>query len=116
MNWLKAKGGVTAIEKANTEKAALIYDVLDHSAGFYHSPVPQSVRSPMNLVWRIAPGASNQEALEAAFVKEAASQGLHELKGHRSVGGLRASLYNAQPRAGVEALATFMREFARKNG
>ncbi len=116
MNWLKAKGGVTAIEKANAEKAALIYDVLDHSAGFYDSPVPQSVRSPMNLVWRIAPGASNQEALEAAFVKEAASQGLHELKGHRSVGGLRASLYNAQPRAGVEALASFMREFARKNG
>jgi phosphoserine aminotransferase len=116
MDWLKARGGVTAMEKANTEKASLIYDVLDRSGGFYHCPVPQEFRSPMNLVWRIQPGTADQEAIETAFVREAAAQGLHELKGHRSVGGLRASLYNAQPRAGVEALAAFMKEFARKRG
>ena len=116
MDWLKSRGGVAAMERANAEKAALIYDVLDQSAGFYHCPVPREFRSPMNLVWRIRPGHPEQEAIESAFVKEAAAQGLHELKGHRSVGGLRASLYNAQPRAGVEALASFMKDFARRRG
>ena len=70
----------------------------------------------MNIVWRIRPGKDDSEKLESLFVKEASQNGLHELKGHRSVGGLRASLYNAQPLTGVEALQQFMREFAKKYG
>ena len=116
MDWVKARGGVAAMETHNTEKAALVYDTLDTSGGFYHSPVPTEMRSPMNLVWRIKPGAPDQEELEAAFIKEAAAQGLNELKGYRTVGGIRASLYNAQTRAGVEALVAFMKEFMRQRG
>jgi len=116
MDWLKSKGGVAAMEKLNGHKASLVYDTLDASGGFYHCPVPATVRSPMNLVWRIKPGAPDQEELEAAFAKEAAVQGLNELKGYRTVGGIRASLYNAQTREGVEALVSFMKEFMRKRG
>jgi phosphoserine aminotransferase len=116
MDWIKAQGGVEKIQAANQIKANLIYGVLDQNSGFYHCPVAPSFRSPMNIVWRILPGQPRGEELENTFVKEAAKQGLFELKGHRSVGGLRASLYNAQPLAGAQALAGFMREFVRKNG
>jgi phosphoserine aminotransferase len=116
MDWLKRQGGVQAMEGANQKKAQLIYDVIDQHADVYHCPVDRAVRSPMNIVWRIRPNAPDCERLETLFVQEAAKQGLFELKGHRTVGGLRASLYNAQPMEGAQALAGFMKEFLREHG
>lgn len=112
MEWIAAQGGVAAVEKKNNEKASLLYGQIDKT-GFYSCPVPQQDRSKMNVVFRIKGG---NEALEEAFVKESKSRGLIGLKGHRSVGGLRASIYNAQPLAGVQALVDFMAEFEKKNG
>ena len=108
--WLKSKGGIPAIEKINDAKAARLYDYLD-SSDFYATPVAKDSRSRMNVVFR-TPG----EELDALFVKEAAANGLTDLKGHRLVGGLRASIYNAMPMEGIETLIDFMKEFARKNG
>lgn len=108
--WLEARGGVAAMERENERKAAALYGVLDSSA-FWHSPVEVESRSIMNVVWRLG-----SEELEARFIAEAKAAGMVGLKGHRSVGGIRASIYNAVPTASVEALAEFMREFERKNG
>ncbi len=108
--WIKAQGGIAAVEKINDAKAAKLYDYLD-SSDFYGTPVAKDSRSRMNVVFR-TPG----EELDALFVKEAAANGLTDLKGHRLVGGLRASIYNAMPMAGIDALISFMQEFARKNG
>jgi len=112
MEWLDAEGGLPAIEKRNEEKAALLYDAIDGS-NFYHCPVETASRSRMNVVFRVKGG---DAALEAKFVQEATAAGLSNLKGHRSTGGLRASIYNAQPVAGVQALTDFMAEFERKYG
>ena len=107
---MKAVGGVEALAKASAEKAGVLYDVIDGSEGFYRNPVALEVRSHMNVVFRLpAP------ELEARFVKEATAQGMIGLKGHRSVGGCRASLYAALPMSSVEALAAFMVEFASRN-
>lgn len=108
--WILKNGGLGAVERRNQEKAALIYDVLD-STGFYKPHARQDSRSLMNITFRLP-----SEELEDRFVKEAKAQGMDGLKGHRSVGGIRASIYNAFPKAGCEALAQFMREFERKNG
>ena len=103
--WLKAQGGLAAMKKRNEEKAALLYDFLDASRLFQGTVVKED-RSLMNV-----PFVTGDKELDAVFVKEAAAAGLVNLKGHRSVGGMRASIYNAMPRAGVEALVAFMKEF-----
>ena len=109
MKWVK-KMGKENLFKLNAEKAKKIYDVIDGS-GFYRGTAVKEYRSNMNVTWRLP-----TEELEAQFVKEAAAVGLKSLKGHRSVGGIRASIYNAFPMAGVDALVEFMKEFEKKNG
>jgi phosphoserine aminotransferase len=108
---IKEKGGASAVAEKNMEKARVLYSAIDNSEGFYVSPVEKQYRSDMNVVWRLS-----EESLEPVFIKEAAENGLIGLKGHRSVGGCRASLYNAMTLEGVKALTSFMGDFARKNG
>jgi phosphoserine aminotransferase len=110
LKWLKANGGLGAMEKINVAKAGLLYDLLDSSA-FYRSPVVREDRSRMNVPFTL-----NDPARDEAFLKQAAQHGLTQLKGHRSVGGMRASIYNAMPLAGVKALVEFMRDFERRHG
>ncbi len=110
LEWLEAKGGVAAMEQANIRKAELLYGEIDRD-GFYVGTAQPESRSRMNVTFRIA-----DEALEKPFVKEAEAAGLSGLKGHRSVGGMRASIYNACEYASAEALVQFMQEFRRKNG
>ena len=108
--WIKKQGGLAAMEKKNTAKAQVLYDFLDQTE-FYYSPVAKSDRSLMNIPFRL-----RNEELDAEFLKQAQARDLLELKGHRSVGGMRASIYNAMPIEGVQALVAFMREFQSKNG
>jgi phosphoserine aminotransferase len=108
--WLKQQGGVAAMEQKNIAKAKLIYDLLDASP-FYASPVRKSDRSRMNVPFTLP-----DERLDGEFLKGAEARGMFQLKGHRSVGGMRASIYNAMPMAGVERLVGYMREFAQKHG
>jgi len=108
--WLLAQGGLAAIEQVNIAKAALIYDYLDQTS-FYRSAVQSADRSRMNVTFRLA-----TEAQDEAFLKGAAQRGMVQLKGHRAVGGIRASIYNAMPLAGVQALVSYMREFEQRNG
>ena len=108
--WLKQLGGLPEMERMNRAKAAVLYDFLDQTE-FYLSPVAREDRSLMNVPFRL-----RNEALDAEFLKQAQARGLRELKGHRSVGGMRASIYNAMPLAGVNALVDFMREFQAKHG
>ena len=108
--WLKKLGGLAAMEKTNIAKAKLVYDYLDQSE-FYHSPVEKCDRSRMNVPFRL-----RSDTLDDAFLKGARAAGLVELKGHRSVGGMRASIYNAMPIEGVQALVDYMREFEKKQG
>lgn len=108
--WLKAKGGLAAMEKTNIEKAGLLYDYLDQS-DFYHSPIALENRSRMNIPFTL----KNSE-LDAAFLKQAQDNGLLQLKGHKLVGGMRASIYNAMPIEGVKALISFMQAFEKANG
>ena len=107
---LKAKGGIAEMEKVNIAKANLLYDYLD-STGFYASPVARENRSRMNIPFTL-----KDAALDEEFLKGAKARGLLQLKGHRSVGGMRASIYNAMPVEGVRALVEYMREFEKKNG
>lgn len=104
-------GGLAKMEEVNRDKAAVIYDVIDNSGGFYNGHADKNCRSIMNVTWRLA-----SEELEKKFIADAAAAGLSELKGHRSVGGVRASIYNAMPKAGCEALATFMNDFQKAYG
>ena len=108
--WLKDQGGLTAIEALNRKKAALLYDFLDGS-GFYVAPVAKDCRSLMNVPFKL-----KDESLDAAFLKGAEARGMVQLKGHRSVGGMRASIYNAMPLAGVQALVAYMKEFEAQHG
>jgi len=110
-DWLREKGGLSAMEKLNEEKAGILYEAIDASDGFYSGHAEKSARSLMNMTYRLP-----SEELEKQFTSEAAKQGLDGLKGHRSVGGIRASIYNAFPREGVEKLVEFMKDFAQKNG
>ncbi len=112
MDWIEQMGGISGIEQHNQRKAGLLYQAID-STGFYSGPVAKADRSLMNVVFRVDNG---NEALEKTFVTEAAAAGLSGLKGHRSVGGLRASIYNAQPLEGVQALVDFMRGFEQRYG
>ena len=108
--WLLKNGGLTAMERANRAKAALLYDYLD-STGFYANPVRKEDRSLMNVPFRL----SNPK-LDAEFLKGAEGRRMVQLKGHRSVGGMRASIYNAMPIEGVRALVEYMKEFERRHG
>ncbi len=108
--WLKKRGGLAAMEQKNIGKAKLIYDLLDASP-FYASPVRKADRSRMNVPFTLP-----DERLDAEFLKGAEARGMFQLKGHRSVGGMRASIYNAMPVEGVERLVAYMREFAQKHG
>lgn len=107
--WIK-KTGAETLYKRNTDKAALVYDAIDNSDFYKGTAVPE-FRSDMNITFRLP-----TEELEAQFIKEASGQNLKGLKGHRSVGGIRASIYNAFPVAGVETLVSFMKSFESKNG
>ncbi len=108
--WLKQTGGLEAMAERNREKAAILYDFLDNSK-LFRGTVRKVDRSLMNV-----PFVTGSQELDARFVKEAEAAGLVNLKGHRSVGGMRASLYNAMPKEGVEALVSFMKSFERENG
>jgi phosphoserine aminotransferase len=107
--WLKAKGGLSVMEKTNIEKANLIYDYLDKT-DFYGSPTAKENRSRMNIPFTL-----KNEALDEEFLKQAKARGLVQLKGHRSVGGMRASIYNAMPIEGVRVLVDFMKDFEKSN-
>lgn len=109
--WILRQGGLTAMEPRNNAKARLIYDAIDQSGGFYTCVSRPECRSVMNVSFR-----SPSPELDDRFVAEARKHDMDGLKGYRSVGGMRASIYNAFPHAGCETLAQFMREFARKNG
>lgn len=111
LQWLRGLGGLAEMERRNKEKAQLLYDAIDTSGGYYRGTAEKRSRSRMNITFRLA-----TEELEEKFVKEASAQKLSGLKGHRSVGGLRASIFNAFPREGVEALVAFMKDFQQKNG
>ena len=109
--WLKAQGGVAAMGEINRRKSELLYAAIDGSGGFYTNPVHATARSWMNIPFTLP-----DPALDAAFLAESRSAGLLALKGHKLVGGMRASLYNAMPLEGVLALTEFMADFARRHG
>jgi phosphoserine aminotransferase len=108
--WIKAQGGLGAMEARNRTKAAILYDHLDAST-FFRNPVAKDARSLMNVPFKL-----KDEALDGEFLKGAESRGMVQLKGHRSVGGMRASIYNAMPIEGVQALVAYMKEFEAKHG
>lgn len=109
--WLKQQGGVKGMASRNAEKAGLLYHTIQASEGFYSSHIDEPFRSRMNVVFRL-----RDESLEESFLLEARKNGLIQLKGHRVVGGMRASIYNAMPIEGVKVLASFMQDFARQHG
>lgn len=113
MEWIDSLGGIAAVQKRNEAKARLLYDTIDASRAFFKCPVEKDSRSLMNVVFRVAGG---DEAVEKEFAKQAEAAGLVGTPGHRSVGGMRISLYNAVELAAVEALTAFMKEFQRKRG
>lgn len=110
-DWLKEQGGVTAMQTRNREKAAVLYNALDTSDGYFTGHAERDVRSMMNVTFRLP-----SEDLDEHFCAEAEANGLDGLRGHRSLGGVRASIYNAFPREGVTALVDFMQDFAQRNG
>jgi len=109
--WIKAQGGVAEMDRRAAEKAALLYGYLDDNGGFYANRVAREARSRMNVPFFLA-----DERLNEAFLAGAREAGLLQLKGHKSVGGMRASIYNAMPLAGVQALVTYLQDFARRHG
>ncbi|MBK7707774.1 MAG: 3-phosphoserine/phosphohydroxythreonine transaminase [Acidobacteria bacterium] len=110
-DWLERRGGVAGIERLNEEKARILYDAIDSSDGFYSGHAERAARSVMNVTFRLP-----SEELESRFVAEATAAGFAGIKGHRSVGGIRASIYNAFPKEGVERFVEFMRNFERTPG
>ena len=111
LRWLRDQGGLQAIAAQNAKKAALLYDTIDASGGFYRNTVAAACRSRMNVPFFL-----HDAGLDAEFLAGAAERGLQQLKGHKSVGGMRASLYNAVPLAAVTALCEYMQDFARRKG
>jgi len=109
--WLKGQGGLGATAERNRAKAALLYGAIDSSGGFYRNPIEPASRSRMNVPFTL-----HDATLDAAFLTESEAAGLLALKGHKALGGMRASLYNAVPLEAVEALVAFMRDFARRHG
>jgi len=109
--WLKKQGGLAGMAKINERKANKLYDYIDSTGGFYRNPVEKPSRSWMNVPFTL-----RSEMLDEPFLKGAKAAGLVQLKGHRSVGGMRASIYNAMPEAGIDALIAYMKDFMQKNG
>ena len=107
---IKANGGLAAVEEHNRAKAKLLYDFLDGNS-FFRNEIARDDRSLMNVPFKL-----RDEALNAAFLEGAQSRGMVQLKGHRSVGGMRASIYNAMPVAGVQALVAYLQDFERQHG
>jgi phosphoserine aminotransferase len=112
LNWIDSEGGVPAIDRRNQAKARLLYDAID-TGGYYSCPVEKASRSHMNVVFRVAGG---NEEVEKRFAKDAGAAGLIGIAGHRSVGGMRVSLYNAVTLEAVQGLVSFMEEFQRTQG
>jgi phosphoserine aminotransferase len=110
MDWIEEKGGLAAVEEINNQKAKMLYNAIDSSNGYYKGTANQKDRSKMNVTFRLA-----NEQLEEKFINEAKKEGFIGLKGHRSVGGCRASIYNALPLEGCKSLAQFMEKFAKAN-
>ena len=108
--WLKEQGGVAAMDRINQQKANLLYNTIDGS-DFYRNDVASANRSRMNVPFQLA-----DSALDKLFLEESFAAGLHALKAHRVVGGMRASIYNAMPLAGVQTLTGFMQDFERRHG
>ena len=111
VKWMLAEGGVAEFAARNARKSKLLYDTIDGSGGFYRNEVAAAVRSRMNVPFFL-----HDAALDKAFLDEAKAAGLISLKGHRALGGMRASIYNAMPEAGVQALAGFMQDFRQRHG
>jgi phosphoserine aminotransferase len=111
VRWMLDEGGVDAFAQRNARKAAMLYEAIDGSGGFYRNEVAPAVRSRMNVPFFL-----HDDALDKPFLAEAREAGLISLKGHRALGGMRASIYNAMPEAGVRALVDFMHDFARRHG
>jgi phosphoserine aminotransferase len=111
VKWMLDEGGVAEFARRNARKAALLYAAIDGSGGYYRNEVAPAARSRMNVPFFL-----HDPALDAAFLSEAKQAGLVALKGHRVLGGMRASLYNAMPEAGVQALVDFMQEFQARHG
>ena len=111
VKWMLDEGGVAEFARRNARKSALLYSVIDGSGGFYRNEVAPAVRSRMNVPFFL-----HDDALDRPFLEEAKAAGLISLKGHRALGGMRASLYNAMPEAGVQALAQFMGDFRQRHG
>jgi phosphoserine aminotransferase len=110
--WMERQGGLAAIEKRNGEKAKAIYDAIDESGGFYKGTISdKAARSHMNLTFKLP-----SDELTDKFIKEASAKDMVALKGYRTVGGIRASIYNGMPVEGCQLLATHMKEFAQRNG
>ncbi|MHB1951536.1 MAG: 3-phosphoserine/phosphohydroxythreonine transaminase, partial [Acidiferrobacteraceae bacterium] len=109
--WLKRQGGLEAMARVNERKAAKLYAAIDGSGGFYRNPVERPYRSWMNVPFTLA-----DPALDEPFLKAAKAAGLLQLKGHRSVGGMRASIYNGMPEEGIDVLIGFMRDFQKTKG
>lgn len=108
--WLKRNGGINGFDKLSNKKSQMIYKIIDNSNGFYACPVDKNVRSRMNIPFRIG-GLLGDDSLEKEFLLKAEQKKMMQLKGHRSVGGIRASLYNAITLENTTTLATFMKEF-----
>ncbi|KAK2429237.1 Phosphoserine aminotransferase [Trifolium repens] len=107
---LLEQGGLVEVEKKNKKNAEILYNAIDESNGFFRCPVEKSVRSLMNVPFTL-----EKSELDDEFIKEAAKENMVQLKGHKSVGGMRASIYNAMPLAGVEKLVAFMKDFQAKH-
>jgi len=110
LEWVKGQGGLAKIESINNEKALLVYGILDKYPDYYKSAVDRDSRSIMNVTLRMG-----SEEMEKKFIEEAAKAGFHGLKGHRSVGGIRVSMYNALPLEGIQKLVSFMEDFKKRN-
>jgi phosphoserine aminotransferase len=109
--WLKEQGGLNAMRERNLAKAQLLYGTIDGSGGYYRNPVDHAARSRMNIPFTL-----HDSALDADFLKESEAAGLLALKGHKALGGMRASIYNAVPLEAVQALVSFMGDFAKRHG
>lgn len=114
LQWIKERGGVEAMEKHSAEKSKLLYDTMANSNSYYSCPIDANARSRINIPFRVG-GKKGNEALEAKFIEEAENLNMFQLKGHRSVGGIRASLYNAVSLDDVKLLVKFMIEFQKQN-
>jgi phosphoserine aminotransferase len=115
LQWIKKNGGVAAMEKQSAEKSKLLYDAMIQSNNFFSCPIDEDVRSRINIPFRVG-GPQGNEELEAKFLEEAEKLKMYQLKGHRSVGGIRASLYNAVTSEDVTSLVKFMEEFKKRYG